>query len=102
MSCAILVCLCAVAAGPAAPAASETLSPGVKILAGTQPIDVEIGHAAPFYTDFDGDGVNDLLVGQFGQGKLRIYRNSGTNADPKFDKFQFFQAGGQDATVPFG
>jgi hypothetical protein len=74
----------------------------VKVEAKGGPIDVEIGHAAPFYGDFDGDGVNDLLVGQFGDGKLRIYRNVGTAAAPKFADYQFFKAGGEDAKVPFG
>ena len=35
-------------------------------------IDVDIGHAAPLITDFDGDGVPDLLVGQFGEGKREL------------------------------
>ena len=36
-------------------------------------IDVSIGHAAPYVTDMDGDGVCDLLVGQFGEGRLALY-----------------------------
>ena len=43
-----------------------------------------------------------LLVGQFGDGKLRVYRNAGSGAEPRFDKFTWFldgQAGGQ---VPAG
>lgn len=80
---------------------AELLAP-IKLQADGQPIDVAIGHAAPFWGDFDGDGVADLLVGQFGDGKLRIYRNAGTNRDPRFEKFEFFQAEGKDASVPFG
>src|SRR5262245_58207393 len=45
------------------PQAAKFATP-VKIEAKGGPIDVEIGHAAPFYGDFDGDGLNDLLVGQ--------------------------------------
>jgi hypothetical protein len=84
------------------PAAVPELQSGVKIEADGQPIDVEIGHAAPCYADFDGDGVKDLLVGQFGGGKLRIYKNSGSNSQPKFTDFKYFQAGGAEATVPYG
>src|SRR5262245_47374550 len=82
---------------------SKELLPPVKIHAGGQPIDVErSGHAAPFVGDFDGDGKLDLLVGQFHEGKLRIYRNVGTNQKPKFDGFTWFEAGGKIASVPVG
>ena len=65
-------------------------------------IDVDIGHAAPLVADFDGDGVPDLLVGQFGEGKLRVYKNVGSAKEPKFDGFTWFQAGGKDASIPSG
>lgn len=80
---------------------SELAAP-VKILAGGEPIDVEIGHAAPFVGDLDADGLKELLVGQFGEGKLRIYGNTGTSAKPQFDKFDWFEAGGQTGRVPAG
>jgi hypothetical protein len=81
---------------------SEVETP-VHIKVGDRPIDVErVGHSAPCVADFDSDGVNDLLVGQFSEGRLRIYRNTGTNARPKFEKYFWFEAGGQVATVPVG
>jgi hypothetical protein len=79
----------------------ELLAP-VMITAGGQPIDVEIGHAAPFVGDFDRDGKIDLLVGQFGGGKLRIYKNTGSNEKPTFDKFDWFMAGAELGVVPAG
>jgi hypothetical protein len=81
---------------------ASDLLPPFRVEAGGKPIDVNIGHAAPWVTDFDGDGTFDLLVGQFGEGKLRIYRNGGSNTDPKFDSFKWFQAGGSDGKVPSG
>ncbi len=84
-------------------AASDLLSP-FRVEVGGAPIDVDVGHAAPLLADFDGDGNLDLLVGQFGGGKLRIYRNlnsSGSGA-PKLSQFAWFQAGGADGTVPAG
>ena len=76
------------------------LAPPVRIEAAGKPIDTVTGHAAPFVGDFDGDGVPDLLVGQFGEGKLRVYPNVGSKTEPRFDKFEWFQAGGKLGTVP--
>jgi hypothetical protein len=74
----------------------------VRVLDGEKPIDVDIGHAAPAIHDFDGDGKWDLLVGQFKDGKARIYHNKGTNSAPKFEGFEWLKAGGVDAKVPYG
>ena len=65
-------------------------------------VDVGTGHAAPLVTDFDGDGVPDLLVGQFEDGKLRIYRNTGTVKEPKLEGFTWFKTGEQEGTIPSG
>jgi len=65
-------------------------------------IDVDVGHAAPLITDFDGDGVPDLLVGQFGEGKLRVYKNVGSAKAPRFDGFTWFKAGEQEGRIPSG
>ena len=81
------------------------LAPPVRVMAGDQPIDLGdcIGHAAPFFADIDGDGVKDLLVGQFKDGACRIYKNIGTNAAPKFAaEYQGFKAGGDVGKVPYG
>ena len=78
------------------------LSQPVRIEAADGPIDIEGGGAAPWYGDFDGDGRADLLVGQREGGKLRIYRNGGSNQRPRFDKFEWFRAGGGEGHVtPF-
>jgi hypothetical protein len=78
----------------------DRLAVPVLLQDGKGPIDVEVGHATPYVVDWDGDGKKDLLVGQFGDGKLRIYLNKGTDAEPKFDGFTYLQAGGKDASVP--
>lgn len=90
-----------VAAPPAQKATGELLAP-VRLQAAGKPIDTAIGHAAPFVGDFDGDGINDLLVGQFGDGLLWIYRNVGSNADPKLAAGVQFKNGKADGRVPTG
>ena len=78
------------------------LAPPVRLEAAGAVIDTEVGHAAPFVCDFDGDGTRDLLVGQFGDGLLTIYRNEGTNAEPKLAAGAKFKEGGEDGRVPSG
>ena len=87
---------------PAADDPAKELLPPVRLEAGSKPIDTEIGHAAPFVGDFDGDGVRDLLVGQFGGGVLWVFRNEGTNDRPKLAAGVKFKDGAKDGTVPTG
>ncbi len=90
------------AGGLAVPAfAGELLEP-FRVEANGKPIDMDVGFAAPFVTDFDGDGVFDLMLGQRGDCKLRIFRNIGNNKEPKFGVSAFFKAGGVDASLPGG
>ena len=81
---------------------AQDLAPPIRIEAAGRPIDTEVGHAAPFVCDFDGDGVQDLLVGQFGGGVLWIYRNEGTNAQPRLTAGVKFKEGKEDGRVPYG
>ncbi len=55
------------------------------------------GYAAPCWADIDNDGKKDLLVGQFGQGKIRIFKNLG---DGRFAAGKWLQAEGEVAEVP--
>lgn len=85
-----------------APLLGGDLAAPVRIEAEGKPIDAEIGHAAPFVGDFDGDGDQDLLVGQFGRGVLWVFRNQGAEAEPLLAAGSTFQADGKDGVVPSG
>ena len=83
------------------PFASEFAVP-FRIADAHGPISVDVGHAAPLIADFDGDGVPDLFVGQFGDGKLRIYKNRGSINAPRYDGFTWFKTGEQEGRIPSG
>lgn len=54
------------------------------------------GFAAPAWRDMDGDGRGDLVVGQFADGKLQVFRGTADGFAPG----TWLQAGGQVAQVP--
>src|SRR5947209_18588580 len=100
MTAPLLVAALALAAGPPTP--TGELLPPVRLQAGGKVIDTDVGHAAPFVGDFFGRGVNDLLVGQFGDGILWVYRNEGTSAKPKLAPGVTFKEGKADGRVRKG
>jgi len=77
-------------------------APPVRLEATGKPIDTAVGHAHPLVVDFDGDGVKDLLVGQFGDGILWVYKNTGTDKEPKYAAGVQFKEGKKDGRVPTG
>jgi hypothetical protein len=83
-------------------APQDELGKPVRLESDGQPIDTEIGHATPALYDWDGDGKRDLLVGQFGGGRMKILRNIGTTQAPKFAAQQWFEADGKVVTTPTG
>jgi hypothetical protein len=98
---AILALLAAPAYANPAPTTGE-LAPPVRLDAAGKPIDTDIGHAAPFVVDWDQDGKLDLVVGQFGEGKLKIFRNLGSTSKPQYAEPSWFEAAGSVAKVPTG
>jgi hypothetical protein len=88
--------------GSGAAQVNHRADPPNRLEAAGKVIDTDVGHAAPFVGDFDGDGVMDLLVGQFGQGILWIYRNEGTTAHPRLATGKKFKDGRPEGRVPTG
>lgn len=93
------------------------LAPPVAVTVGGVPIDVAADaeryrddNSFPWVGDFDGDGKLDLLVGQHGRGKgreglgghLRIYRNLGTNAEPRLAEPIWFHDKVPTGVIPYG
>lgn len=70
----------------------------VRLSGGGEVIKVESpGYAAPGLADLNGDGVKDLLVGQFNKGKIRVFPGEG---EGKFGKGSWLEAEGEVAEVP--
>ena len=90
------------AATAPAPLPLPRLADPVVLTSAGEPITVDVGHAAPCVHDFDGDGKQDLVLGQFGDGKARVYRNVGGHSAPAFDGFEWLEASGEVAKVQPG
>lgn len=70
----------------------------VLLKAAGEPIGVESpGYAAPCWADIDGDGKEELLVGQFSKGKIKVYQHLG---DLEFAEGEWLEAEGEIAEVP--
>lgn len=75
----------------------------VAIEANGSPINVGYGgNASPFVVDWNGDGKQDLLLGQFDGGRVRYYENIGDDFAPAFGDSAFVQADGADITLSYG
>lgn len=84
-------------AGPSSGGSAE-FQPPVRLMADGAPVRVESpGYAAPCWADVDGDGKKDLLVGQFHQGKIRVYKNRG---EGRLAAGEWLKAGGAEAEIP--
>lgn len=64
-------------------------------------IDVQY-YGSPCVVDWDGDGLKDLITGQFYYGNVRFYQNEGTNESPVFNSFSYLQADGVNIAMAYG
>jgi hypothetical protein len=70
----------------------------VRLKGGDELVRVESpGYAAPCWADVDADGKKDLLVGQFNQGKIQVFRNRG---EGELAEGTWLEAAGKVAEIP--
>jgi hypothetical protein len=82
----------------AATCAATDFAPPVMLKANGVPIRVEApGYACPCWCDIEGKGRKDLLVGQFANGQINVYKHLG---DGKFAAGEWLKAEGKIAEVP--
>ena len=61
--------------------------------------------ASPCIADWDGDGLDDLIVGQWGipdDGRVRLYLNSNSNDSPVYTYSTYLQSDGVDINLSYG
>ncbi len=67
-------------------------------------LDIQVpGYSVPSFVDWNNDNLQDLVIGQggvFEEGKVRVYLNIGTEAEPTFSDFFYVQSEGSDLTCP--
>ena len=81
---------------------SFTFEAPFQVLADGQPISVEApGYACPTMADVEGDGLDDLVVGQFNDGKLRFFKNmAASESSPEFAAGEWLLTKDDPAIVP--
>ena len=85
---------------PSNTGAAELAAP-VPLEADGAPIDSgpSYAHSGPLFLDLDGDGIQELLVGNF-KGTVEVFRRDARSASPAWKADGRLQIGGEDLTVP--
>ena len=74
-----------------------TFTKAARMMVGQKVVKVDLpGYAAPCWADVTGDGKKDLLVGQFHEGRIKVYPGLGKG---KIGDGQWLMAGGEVAKV---
>jgi hypothetical protein len=64
---------------------------------------IDVGsYSAPLAADWNGDGLKDLICGQFDYGRIRFYPNVGTSTAPIFEQYFYLMDGVTYLSVPYG
>ncbi|MCK5036260.1 MAG: hypothetical protein KAS73_10235 [Candidatus Sabulitectum sp.] len=57
------------------------------------------GCADPFVADWNDDGLDDLIVGQYAGGRIKWFENTGSAGNPAFASAVVLQADGSNISV---
>jgi len=83
---------------------ASVLNLGPQELVQAKGSDIQVaGYSVPCLADWNNDGLADLVIGEGGSGssgKVRIYLNGGTSADPQFSDYFYAKSNGADLAVP--
>jgi len=58
--------------------------------------------ATPTWADWNNDGAKDLIVGQYTNGNIVLYLNSGSDLNPSFSGGQLIESNGIPITTSYG
>ncbi len=64
--------------------------------------EITIKNSSPAIADWDGDGLKDLLIGQFSSGKIHFFKNIGSKTEPLLEESSFLQAEGTNISLSSG
>lgn len=85
-------------AGSASYGRAQSFEPPIRLKAGDAAIRVESpGYAFPCWADVKGSGKQQLVVGQFAQGKMKVFNHLGKQ---EFAPGDWLKADGKIAEVP--
>jgi hypothetical protein len=85
---------------PAAAQDGQVFEKPFRLMAGDEFVQVSRGYAVPTLFDIDRDGNRDLVVGEFDQGQIRVFRNTGTGDFPVYSRHEYLAVGGDNVRLP--
>jgi hypothetical protein len=84
---------------------ASLLNLGPEELVQANAVDIEVpgGYSVPSFADWNNDNLKDLVIGEagdYGDAKVRVYINMGTESKPQFSDYSYAQSEGSDLTCP--
>lgn len=97
----LLACMIFLTLYSPAIAEQPDLEDGVFLKEGGEHLNVG-GYPVPTVVDWDNDGDNDLLIGQYSNGRIILYLNQGSNRKPRLAGGVPIESGGSPIETSYG